>query len=52
MHWSVVTTGVAGAAMLALGSDLVIPVNNVIGGLADLAGIASVMIFFGLADGA
>ena len=51
MSWSLIITGLAGAAMLALGSNLVLPLGSAVGGLCDLLGIASAMMFFGLADG-
>jgi hypothetical protein len=52
MKWSLVTSGLAGAGMLALGSDLVVPIGAMMGSLCDLAGVAAAMVFFGLADGA
>lgn len=51
MSWSLVATGLIGAAMLALGSDLILPVSALVGGLCDLVGVASAMVCFGLADG-
>jgi hypothetical protein len=45
-------SGLGGAAMLAFGSNMVIPVGGVIGSICDLAGIASVMVCLGLMDGA
>jgi hypothetical protein len=44
-------SGILGASMLAIGSNLVIPVGVEIGSLVDLAGVASMMVFLGLADG-
>jgi len=51
MSWSVILSGLGGAAMLALGSNLILPVGSAIGGVCDLAGIASAVVFFGLMDG-
>ena len=45
-------SGLGGAAMIAFGSDLVIPVGSLISSMCDLAGIASVMVCLGLMDGA
>lgn len=44
--------GVAGATMIAVGSDLIVPIGAQIGGLLDISGIASLMLFLGLTDGA
>jgi hypothetical protein len=44
-------SGIAGAALLAVGSNFIIPIGAQLGGVLDLAGIASMMMFFGLADG-
>jgi len=52
MKWSLITSGLAGAGMLALGSNFVIPIGAMTGSLCDLAGVAAAMVFFGLADGA
>ena len=52
MSWIVIATGLGGAALLAMGSDLIIPVGYGIGSLLDLAGVASMMVSFSLADGA
>jgi hypothetical protein len=52
MKWTLITSGLAGAGMLALGSNFVIPMGAVAGSLCDLAGVAAAMVFFGLADGA
>jgi hypothetical protein len=51
MSFSLIVTGLGCAAMLALGSNLVLPLGSFVGGLCDLIGIASGMICFGLADG-
>jgi hypothetical protein len=50
MSWSLVISGLAGAAMLALGSGLFLPLGSVFGGICDLMGVASTVIFFGLAE--
>jgi hypothetical protein len=39
------------AVMLAVGFGVIIPVSGVIGGIFDLLGIASGLVFFGLLDG-
>ena len=39
------------AALIALGSNFVIPVGAAAGGIFDLAGIALMMMFFGLIEG-
>jgi hypothetical protein len=51
MSWVAILTGIGGAAMLVFGCNMVVPISSGIGGLCDLAGIASVMVFFGLMDG-
>jgi hypothetical protein len=51
MSFSLIVSGLGWAAMLALGSDLVLPLGSFVGGLRDLVGVASGMICFGLADG-
>jgi hypothetical protein len=51
MSLLLIATGLGAALMLALGCNLIVPMGSGIGGLCDLAGIASAMTFFGLADG-
>jgi hypothetical protein len=51
MSWLLIVTGLGGAALLALGCDLIVPLSSGIGGLFALGGIASVMVFLGLMDG-
>jgi hypothetical protein len=51
MSWLLIMAGLVGAAMLALGFGLIVPLGEGIGGLCDLAGIASAMVFIGLIDG-
>jgi hypothetical protein len=46
-----VLSGVGGTCLIALGSNLVIPIGSALGGVCDLAGIVSMMMFFGLIDG-
>jgi hypothetical protein len=46
-----VLSAVGGACLIAVGSNFVIPVGSALGGLCDLAGIVSMMMFFGLIDG-
>ncbi len=50
MSW-LLMAGLVSAAMLALGLGLIVPVGGGIGGLCDLAGIASAVVFIGLIDG-
>jgi len=50
MSWSLVISGLAGAAMLALGSGFVLPMGTAFGGICDLVGVASTVVFFGLAE--
>jgi hypothetical protein len=52
MSWIMIATGLGGAALLAIGSDMIIPIGYGIGGILDLAGVASMMVSFSLADGA
>jgi len=51
VNWLLIVSGLVGAAMLALGCGFIVPLSNVMGGLCDLAAIASGMFFFGLLDG-
>jgi hypothetical protein len=51
MSWVAMISGIGGAAMLALGCNMVVPIGSGIGGICDLAGVASVMVFLGLLDG-
>jgi hypothetical protein len=51
MSLTAIISGLAGAAMLAFGSNMVIPIGSGIGSVFDLAGVASVMVFLGLMDG-
>ncbi|MGA2793017.1 MAG: hypothetical protein ABSE69_05710 [Roseiarcus sp.] len=51
MSWILIATGFVGAALLALGCELIVPLGSGIGGLFALGGIASVLVFIGLIDG-
>lgn len=51
MTWVLIVTGLGGAAMLALGCDLIVPLGEGIGGLCVLIGITSTTMFCGLMDG-
>ncbi len=44
-------SGLVGAAMLALGLGLIVPLGGGIGDLCEPTGIASAMVFIGLMDG-
>jgi hypothetical protein len=43
-------SGVGGAVMFALGSDMIVPVGKVIGSLLDVAGVVSLVVCFGLLE--
>jgi hypothetical protein len=43
-------SGVGGAVMFALGSDMIVPVGKVIGSLLDVAGVFSLVVCFGLLE--
>jgi hypothetical protein len=47
----VIVSGISGTALLAVGSNLVIPIGLQIGSLLDLMGIVAMMVCFSLADG-
>lgn len=51
MNWVAIVSGLGGVAMLAFGSNMVIPVGLGISGICDLAGVASMMVCLGLMDG-
>jgi hypothetical protein len=44
-------SGLVGAAMLVVGSNMFVPVGAGVGGVFALAGVASVMVCLGLVDG-
>ena len=50
MSWSLMISGLVGAAMLALGSGFVWPMGASFGGICDLVGVASTVVFLGLAE--
>lgn len=52
MSGPAVITGLVGALMLAVGSNVILPVSAMTGGVCDLVGLASSMVFLGLLDGA
>jgi hypothetical protein len=47
----VMISGTVGAALLAVGSHLIIPIGVEIGSIFSLLGIVSMMLSFGWADG-
>jgi hypothetical protein len=51
MSLSLLVSGLTGAGMLVLGTNLILPLGSAVGGLCDLVGVASTVIFLGLADG-
>jgi len=46
-----VLSGVGGTCLIAVGSNFIFPIGSALGGVGDLAGIVSMMMFFGLTDG-
>jgi hypothetical protein len=46
-----VLSAIVGAVLVAIGSNFIVPIGSVVGGVCDLAGIASLMVFLGLLDG-
>lgn len=46
-----ILSAIGGAALLAIGSNFIVPIGSAVGGVCDLAGIASLMVFLGLLDG-
>jgi len=52
MRWAVILSGIGAAAMLALGFNIILPLDRVADTLCDLAGVASAIVFVGLAEGA
>jgi hypothetical protein len=51
MTWVLIAISLSGAAMLALGFNLFVPVSGEIGGFCDLVGVTSMVAFCGLMDG-
>jgi hypothetical protein len=43
-------SGTTGTPLLAVGSNIVIPIGAQLGGLLNLAGVLSMILFFGLAN--
>jgi len=52
LSWGRIVSGVLAAALLALGFNVITPLGGGLDTLFDLAGVASGMLFIGLADGA
>ena len=52
MSLPAVAAGLGGVALLALGSNFILPVGELVGGVCDIAGIVAAMVCFGLAEGA
>jgi hypothetical protein len=52
MRLAVILSGIGAAAMLALGFNVIFPLGRVADTLCDLAGVASALVFLGLAEGA
>ncbi len=52
MKWALILTGIGAATMLALGSNMILPLGRVADTFCDLAGVASAIVFLGLAEGA
>jgi hypothetical protein len=52
LSWGLIVSGALAAMMLALGFEVITPLGGGLDTLCDLAGVASGMLFIGLADGA
>jgi hypothetical protein len=52
LSWGLILSGVSAAVLFALGFDVIAPLGGRLDTLCDLAGVASGMLFIGLADGA
>ena len=52
MNLGLVASGTLAALLLALGFNMVVPLGPGLDAVCDLAGVASGMLFIGLADGA
>ena len=52
MSWPVIMSGVTCVAMLALGFNLLLPLGCGLEAVCLLTGVASAVVFFGLAEGA
>jgi hypothetical protein len=51
MNIYLIMSGLGCVAMLALSSDLILPLGSMVGGICDLFGVASGVVFFGPAEG-
>ncbi len=52
MNWALILSGMGAAAMLALVFNMILPLGGFADALCDLAGVASAVLFLGLAEGA
>ena len=52
MSWGLFLSGALAAGLLALGLDVITPLGGGLDTVCDLSGVASGMLFIGLADGA
>ena len=52
MNWPVILSGVVSVAALALGFNLLLPLDSGLEPVCVLTGVASAMVFFGLVEGA
>ena len=51
MTYVLIVTGLSGAAMLALGCNVLVPLSSESADLCDLIAVASMLVFCGLTDG-
>jgi hypothetical protein len=51
MNIYLIMSGLGCVALLALGSNLILPLGSMVGGICDLFGVASGVVFFGLTEG-
>jgi hypothetical protein len=51
MSWAVIISGLSGAALLALGFNMILPLSGTLDTACALAGAASAVVFFALVDG-
>jgi len=52
MRWAVILSGIAADPMLALRFNIILPLDRASDTLCDFAGVASAIVFVGLAEGA
>lgn len=52
MRWTVIGSGSASVALLALGFNLILPLSDVLDNMCVLVGAVSTVIFWALVDGA